>query len=203
VQGALKITYLCGSISLISKKMPFHKTPLHGLWIFEPRVFEDERGYFFESFNQRTFAEHIGQDIHFVQDNQSKSSYGVIRGLHFQRGDYAQAKLVRVLSGRVLDVALDIRPESPTFGQHFALELSAENRLQLFIPRGFAHGFAVLSQTAEFFYKCDNFYAPQHEGGISYNDPQLNIDWQISVDEQILSPKDKSLPLFASLFNQI
>lgn len=183
--------------------MPFHKTPLHGLWIFEPRVFEDERGYFFESFNQRTFAEHIGQDIHFVQDNQSKSSYGVIRGLHFQRGDYAQAKLVRVLSGRVLDVALDIRPESPTFGQHFALELSAENRLQLFIPRGFAHGFAVLSQTAEFFYKCDNFYAPQHEGGISYNDPQLNIDWQISVDEQILSPKDKSLPLFASLFNQI
>lgn len=183
--------------------MPFRETPLHGLWIFEPRVFEDERGYFFESFNQQTFAEHIGQDIHFVQDNQSKSGYGVIRGLHFQRGDYAQAKLVRVLSGRVLDVALDIRPESPTFGQHFALELSAENRLQLFIPRGFAHGFAVLSKTAEFFYKCDNFYAPQHEGGISYNDPQLNIDWQIPVNQQTISAKDKVLPLFASIFSQV
>lgn len=183
--------------------MPFRETPLPGLWIFEPRVFEDERGYFFESFNQRIFEEHLGHPVRFVQDNQSKSGYGVIRGLHFQRGDYAQAKLVRVLSGRVLDVALDIRPESPTFGQHFALELSAANRLQLFIPRGFAHGFAVLSQTAEFFYKCDNFYAPEHEGGILYNDPQLNIDWQIPAEQQIISAKDKTQPLFASLVGQV
>jgi dTDP-4-dehydrorhamnose 3,5-epimerase len=183
--------------------MPFRETPLPGLWIFEPRVFEDERGYFFESFNQQIFEEHLGQPVRFVQDNQSKSGYGVIRGLHFQRGDYAQAKLVRVLSGRVLDVALDIRPESPTFGQHFALELSAANRLQLFIPRGFAHGFAVLSETAEFFYKCDNFYAPQHEGGILYNDPQLNIDWQIPAELQIISAKDKVQPLFASLVGQV
>ncbi len=203
MQGALKITYLCGSISLISKKMPFRETPLPGLWIFEPRVFEDERGYFFESFNQQIFEEHLGHPVRFVQDNQSKSGYGVIRGLHFQRGDYAQAKLVRVLSGRVLDVALDIRPESPTFGQHFALELSAANRLQLFIPRGFAHGFAVLSETAEFFYKCDNFYAPQHEGGILYNDPQLNIDWQIPAELQIISAKDKLQPLFTSLVGQV
>lgn len=183
--------------------MPFRETPLPGLWIFEPRVFEDERGYFFESFNQQIFEEHLGHPVRFVQDNQSKSGYGVIRGLHFQRGDYAQAKLVRVLSGRVLDVALDIRPESPTFGQHFALELSAANRLQLFIPRGFAHGFAVLSETAEFFYKCDNFYAPEHEGGILYNDPQLNIDWQIPAEQQIISAKDKTQPLFASLVGQV
>ncbi|WP_250630118.1 dTDP-4-dehydrorhamnose 3,5-epimerase [Rhodoflexus caldus] len=183
--------------------MPFRETPLPGLWIFEPRVFEDERGYFFESFNQQIFEEHLAHPVRFVQDNQSKSGYGVIRGLHFQRGDYAQAKLVRVLSGRVLDVALDIRPESPTFGQHFALELSAANRLQLFIPRGFAHGFAVLSETAEFFYKCDNFYAPQHEGGILYNDPQLNIDWQIPAELQIISAKDKTQPLFASLVGQV
>ncbi|MCS7017986.1 MAG: dTDP-4-dehydrorhamnose 3,5-epimerase [Cytophagales bacterium] len=182
--------------------MPFYQTPLPGLWIFEPRVFEDERGYFFESFNQQVFAEHLGQTIHFVQDNQSKSSYGVIRGLHFQRGSYAQAKLVRVLSGKVLDIVVDIRPESPTFGQHFALELSAENRLQLFIPRGFAHGFAVLSPTAEFFYKCDNFYSPQHEGGIAYNDPQLNINWQIPTELQIISAKDRALPSFAAFCNQ-
>ncbi|MCS6967282.1 MAG: dTDP-4-dehydrorhamnose 3,5-epimerase [Cytophagales bacterium] len=183
--------------------MPFHPTPLAGLWIFEPCVFEDERGYFFESFNQRLFAEHLGQEIVFVQDNQSKSTYGVIRGLHFQRGQYAQAKLVRVLSGRVLDVALDIRPDSPTFGQHFAIELSAENRLQVFIPRGFAHGFAVLSPTAEFFYKCDNFYAPQHEGGIYYADPQLKINWKIPLQDQIVSIKDKQQPLFASIINQL
>lgn len=201
--AALKITYLCGGISPTDKKMPFHQTPFSGLWIFEPRVFEDERGYFFESFNQKVFAEHLGQNIQFVQDNQSKSVYGVIRGLHFQRGEYAQAKLVRVLSGRVLDVVLDIRPDSPTFGQHFVMELSAENRLHLFIPRGFAHGFAVLSETAEFFYKCDNFYAPEHEGGIAFNDPQLNIDWQIPAERQIVSAKDRTLPSFTSLFKQV
>ncbi|NAS10981.1 dTDP-4-dehydrorhamnose 3,5-epimerase [Poritiphilus flavus] len=175
------------------------KTPLEGCLILEPRLFEDERGYFFESYNQRAFSEAVGRDIRFVQDNQSFSKKGVIRALHYQTGEFAQAKLVRVSQGRVLDVAVDLRPESPTFGQHFSIELSEENNKQLFIPKGFAHGFAVLSDTADFCYKCDNYYAPESEGGIIYNDPTLNIDWGIPEEEQIVSPKDAQLPPFKAL----
>lgn len=173
--------------------MPFLETPIQDLWVFEPQVFEDKRGYFFESFNQKTFQQATGLDVNFVQDNQSKSGYGVLRGLHFQLGEHAQAKLVRVLSGAVLDVAVDLRLHSPTFGKHFTVELSAENRRQLFIPRGFAHGFIVLSETAEFFYKCDNYYAPKHEGGVIYNDADLGIDWGVPEAQLIVSEKDKNL----------
>ena len=171
------------------------KTDIEGVVILEPRVYADERGYFFVSFSQRDFEEAVG-NIHFVQDNESKSVYGVVRGLHFQRPPYAQSKLVRVVKGRVLDVAVDIRPGSPTFGKHVAVELSEHNHRQLFIPRGFAHGFAVLSQEAVFQYKCDNFYAPQAEGAIAWNDAQLNINWSIPSQDVILSPKDAiNLPL--------
>lgn len=164
-------------------------TPLSGVVILEPRVFGDERGYFFESFSQRDFGETVGK-VDFVQDNESCSRYGVIRGLHFQKGEYAQAKLVRVVKGKVLDVNVDLRRESPTFGRHIAVELSEENKRQLFIPRGFAHGFAVLSEEAVFQYKCDNYYAPGQEGGLRYDDPVLGIDWRIPLEERILSPKD-------------
>jgi dTDP-4-dehydrorhamnose 3,5-epimerase len=165
-----------------------------GCWILQPKVIQDARGYFMESFNERTFAEKTGQNVHFVQDNQSFSGKGVLRGLHYQTGDYAQAKLVRVLKGEVLDVAVDIRPGSKTFGQYDAVILSGDNQKQFFVPRGFAHGFLVLSETAVFFYKCDNFYNRESEGGISYDDPAINIDWQFPVDQLIISEKDKQLP---------
>ncbi len=169
-------------------------TKIEGLVILEPRVFKDERGYFFESFSQREFDEKV-RPVHFVQDNESMSSYGVMRGLHFQRPPYTQSKLVRCVKGRVLDVAVDIRKGSLTYGQHVAVELSEENHRQFFVPRGFAHGFAVLSETAVFQYKCDNFYAPEADGGISIQDESLNIDWQIPMEKAILSTKDLNHPL--------
>jgi len=165
------------------------KTDIEGVVIIEPRVFEDSRGYFFESFSQREFEEKV-RKINFVQDNESMSSYGVMRGLHFQRPPYAQSKLVRCVKGKVLDVAVDIRKGSPTYGKYVAVELSEENHRQFFIPRGFAHGFAVLSETAVFQYKCDNFYAPEADGGISIQDDSLGIDWQIPADKAVLSGKD-------------
>jgi dTDP-4-dehydrorhamnose 3,5-epimerase len=174
--------------------MPLIKTDFKDLYIFEPKVFEDSRGYFFESFNQKTFESETNLKFDFVQDNQSKSTYGTLRGLHFQKADAAQAKLVRVLSGRVLDVVVDLRPNSTTFKKSYSIELSAENKKQLFIPRGFAHGFVVLSETAEFFYKCDNYYNPQAEGGLLFSDPDLNIDWKVPHDQLILSDKDKKNP---------
>ena len=170
------------------------KTSLEGVLIIEPKVFGDARGYFFESFSQRDFDEKVapilGHTIHFVQDNESMSSYGVMRGLHFQNPPYTQSKLVRCVKGSVLDVAVDIRKGSPTYGQHVAVELTEENHRQFFVPRGFAHGFAVLSETAVFQYKCDNFYAPQADGGISILDDSLGIDWRIPTGKAILSEKD-------------
>lgn len=174
------------------------ETNIEGVIIIEPRLFEDERGYFFESFNQKEFQEKVCKTT-FIQDNESKSSYGVIRGLHFQKPPFAQSKLVRVVKGSVLDVAVDIRKGSPTFGQHVAVELTEDNHRQFFIPRGFAHGFSVLSKEVIFQYKCDNFYAPQSEGAIAWDDPDLGIDWQISIDEILLSGKDKSHPKLAEI----
>lgn len=171
-------------------------TSIPDVLIFEPKVFEDSRGYFFESFSQREFETAIGRKIDFVQDNQSKSCRGVIRGLHFQQGDFAQAKLVRCVVGKVLDVALDIRPDSPTYGKYVTAELSDENRWSIYIPRGFAHGFAVLSEMAVFQYKCDNYYCKESEGGFSPLDPTLAIDWRVAPSEAILSPKDTLLPPF-------
>ncbi|MDB5227664.1 MAG: dTDP-4-dehydrorhamnose 3,5-epimerase [Bacteroidota bacterium] len=168
-------------------------TPLKDLYIIEPAVFSDNRGFFYESFNEKKLHE-AGLNYNFIQDNHSKSGYGVLRGLHYQNNPYAQAKLVRVTQGRVLDIVVDIRKGSPTFLQHFALELSDENKLQLLIPKGFAHGFAVLSQTCEFLYKCDNYYDKASEGGIAYNDPSLKINWMISEKDIILSEKDKHNP---------
>ena len=176
--------------------MNFVSTKLAGCYVIEPKIILDERGYFMESFNEKTFQEGVEQAVHFVQDNQSFSTKGVLRGLHYQTGEYAQAKLVRVLQGEVLDVAVDIRPGSPTFGQYEAVLLSDENKKQFFVPRGFAHGFLVLSETATFFYKCDNFYNKESEGGIIYNDPTLNIDWQFSEAELIISEKDAVQPTF-------
>ena len=169
--------------------MEIIKTAIEGVVIIEPRLFKDERGYFFESFSQREFNEKV-REIHFVQDNESKSSYGVLRGLHFQKPPFAQSKLVRVIRGAVLDVAVDIRIGSPTFGQHVAVELTEDNHRQFFIPRGFAHGFSVLTDEVIFQYKCDNFYAPQSEGAIAWNDPDLAIDWKIPAQQSILSDKD-------------
>lgn len=174
------------------------KTNIEDLIIIEPRIFNDERGYFFESFNQREFEDKVAKTT-FVQDNESMSTYGVVRGLHFQKPPYAQAKLVRVIKGRVLDVAVDIRKTSKTFGQYSAVELSEENHRQFYIPRGFAHGFSVLSSEAIFQYKCDNFYAPQSEGALAWNDPSLNIDWQIPLDNLVLSKKDMNHPLLKDL----
>ncbi len=171
------------------------ETEIKGCFIIEPKVFGDERGYFFESFNQEQFEKEIGYKVNFVQDNQSYSKYGVLRGLHLQKGNDAQAKLVRVLSGKVLDVAVDLRKDSLTYGQHVAVELSAENKKQLFVPRGFAHGFAVLSETAEFFYKVDNNYAPQSEGGLLFNDKDLGINWQIDEKDILVADKDYDHPL--------
>ncbi len=169
------------------------KTSIDGVVIIEPRVFRDERGYFFESFSQREFDEKV-RPVKFVQDNESMSSYGVMRGLHFQRPPYSQSKLVRCVKGRVLDVAVDIRKGSPTYGKHVAVELSQDNHLQLFVPRGFAHGFVVLSETAVLQYKCDNFYAPGADGGISIQDDSLGIDWQLPEDKAVLSAKDMKHP---------
>ena len=165
------------------------KTKIDGLLILEPRIFEDSRGYFFESFSQKDFNQQVGPVV-FVQDNESKSSFGVMRGLHFQRPPYTQSKLVRCVKGSVLDVAVDIRKGSPTYGQHVAVELTEDNHRQFFIPKGFAHGFAVLSETAVFQYKCDEFYHPESEGGISILDDSLRIDWRIPTDKAILSDKD-------------
>ena len=165
------------------------KTDIEGLVIIEPKIFSDSRGYFFESFSQKEFEEKV-RKVNFVQDNESMSSYGVMRGLHFQRPPFAQSKLVRCVKGRVLDVAIDIRKGSPTYGQHVAVELSEDNHRQFFVPRGFAHGFIVLSETAIFQYKCDNFYAPEADGGINIKDDTLKIDWQISMEKAILSEKD-------------
>ena len=166
------------------------KTDIEGVVIIEPRIFRDDRGYFFESFSQREFQEKVCNTV-FVQDNESKSSYGVLRGLHFQKPPHAQSKLVRVIKGAVLDVAVDIRRGSPTFGQHVAVELSGDNHRQLFIPRGFAHGFSVLTDEVVFQYKCDNFYAPQSEGALAWDDPDLAIDWRIPADKVLLSEKDR------------
>jgi len=169
------------------------KTKFPGLLVIEPRVFEDSRGFFFESYNERALKEN-GIDIRFVQDNQSSSCYGVIRGLHYQLPPHAQTKFVRVLEGTVLDVVVDIRKGSPTYGEAFSIELSADNKKQLFVPAGFAHGFSVLSERAQLLYKCDAFYNKESEGGISFKDPALKIDWQIPADEAIISDKDKDLP---------
>ena len=180
--------------------MPFHSTDIPGLLIFEPKVFEDSRGYFFEAYNQQIFHSQ-GIELRFVQDNQSKSSYGVIRGLHYQLYPHAQVKLVRVIEGAILDVAVDIRKESPTFGKHFSLELSAENKKQLLIPAGFAHGFSVLTEAAVVLYKCDALYNKESEGGIRYNESSLNIDWKIPAGKEIVSEKDNQLPLFENCRN--
>lgn len=180
--------------------MPFLSTEFPGLFVFEPRVFEDARGYFFESYNENTFREN-GVDIKWVQDNQSSSAYGVIRGLHYQLPPYAQTKLVRVLRGKILDVVVDIRKGSPTYGKSFGKVLSAKNKRQLLIPRGFAHGFSVLSKKAEVMYKCDNFYNKEAEAGIVYNDPALEIDWRIPAEAALVSEKDAVLPLFADCKN--
>lgn len=166
------------------------KTEIEGVVIIEPRIFKDERGYFYESFSQREFEEKVCRTV-FVQDNQSKSSYGVLRGLHFQKPPYCQSKLVRCIKGAVLDVAVDIRKGSPTFGKYVAVELTEENHRQFFVPRGFAHGFAVLSKEAVFQYKCDNFYCKESEGSVAWNDPQLAIDWRIPADKVLLSDKDR------------
>ena len=180
--------------------MPFLETPFPGLMIFEPKIFEDSRGYFFESYNTNT-CKVSGIDINFIQDNQARSVYGVIRGLHYQLNPHAQTKFIRALSGTILDVVLDLRIGSPTFGQHFSIELSSENKRQLFIPQGFAHGYSVLSEKAEVFYKCDAFYNKDAEAGVQFNDPMLNIDWKIPNHLQIISEKDSNHPTFANCKN--
>ncbi|MFT6746185.1 MAG: dTDP-4-dehydrorhamnose 3,5-epimerase [Glaciecola sp.] len=179
--------------------MEVQETKLKGCFILEPKVFKDNRGYFVESFNKSVFKEKTGVDTDFVQDNQSSGSYGTIRGLHSQTGEHAQAKLVRVLEGEVLDIAVDIRPESPTYLQHVAVILSADNMKQLFIPKGFLHGFAVLSEKSTFFYKCDNLYNKESELGVVYNDQQFDIDWIIPEDQRVLSEKDLQAPTYQSL----
>ena len=174
--------------------MNFIPTKLNGCFVLEPKIISDERGYFIESFNKNTFEKGIGQEVNFVQDNQSYSMRGVLRGLHYQTGNHVQAKLVRVLQGEVLDVAVDLRPNSPTYGQYESVVLSGENHKQFFVPRGFAHGFLVVSETATFFYKCDNFYNKDSEAGLMYNDPKINIDWQFPEENLIISEKDQVLP---------
>lgn len=168
-------------------------TPIAGLWVFEPTVYYDERGYFFESYNRRVWAD-AGIDTNFVQTNQARSTRGVLRGLHYQVEPMAQAKLVRVVEGEVLDVVVDLRDGSPTYGQWYSVRLSTENKRQLYVPRGFAHGYVVLSETAEFVYKCDNYYSKAHEGGIRFDDPTLRIDWQFDLSGVIVSEKDRALP---------
>jgi len=180
--------------------MPFHKTEISGLLVFGPVIYEDSRGYFFESYNEKIFRDQQ-IDLRFVQDNQSSSSYGVVRGLHYQLNPHAQTKLIRVLRGTILDVAVDIRKNSPTFAKVFSIELSAENKKQLFIPPGFGHGFSVLSEKAEVFYKCDEFYNKESEAGIRFDDPFLNIDWKIPAGKTIVSEKDQQLPLLKDCKN--
>lgn len=179
--------------------MKIKETGIKGLLVIEPDVFGDSRGYFMESFSEKKFREETGMDVTFVQDNESKSSYGVVRGLHFQRPPYSQAKLVRVVSGRALDVAVDLREGSETYGKHFSIELSGENHLQVFIPKGFAHGFSVLSEEVLFQYKCDEYYAPESEGAVIWNDPDLNIDWKVPHEDVRLSEKDKKHPRLKDL----
>ena len=176
--------------------MKIKETPLKDCYIIEPTVFEDDRGYFYEKFNEKKFEKLTGLNGHFVQDNISKSSYGVLRGVHLQKGEHAQAKLVSCLEGKVWDVAVDLRKDSPTFGKWFGVELTPENKLQLYIPRGFGHGFSVLSDTAIFAYKCDNFYEKDAEGSVIWNDEELNIDWKLPKEVIQLSDKDQHLPLF-------
>ena len=176
--------------------MEFKETEIKGVYVIEPRVFNDARGYFFEAWKREEFKQHIG-DVEFIQDNESKSSYGVLRGLHYQKGSLSQAKLVRVIKGKVLDVAVDVRKSSPTFGKHVMVELSDENKRQFFIPRGFAHGFLVLSEEAIFTYKVDNPYAPQAEAGIRWNDPELGIEWPINPKDVLTSEKDLKQPLLS------
>ena len=180
--------------------MPFIKTEFPGLLIFEPKVFADSRGCFFESYNENVCKEQ-GVNIDFVQDNQAQSSYGVIRGLHYQLDPHSQTKFIRVLSGAILDLVVDLRKGSPTYGKTYSIELSAENKLQLLVPQGFAHGYSVLSETSEVFYKCDTFYNKAAEGGVMYNDPALNIDWRIPADKQIISEKDLLHPTFENCKN--
>ncbi len=170
--------------------MEYIKTDIEGVWVIEPKVFKDARGYFFEAWKQDEFDSHIGKHVSFIQDNESKSSYGVLRGLHYQKGEYSQAKLVRVIKGKVVDVAVDIRKSSPTFGKYVAVELSEDNKRQLFIPRGFAHGFVVLSDEAIFTYKVDNVYAPTHEASIRWDDPTIAIQWPIDAKDVLTSEKD-------------
>ena len=177
--------------------MKIKESPLKDCYIIEPTIFNDDRGYFYEKFNEKKFEELTGLNGHFVQDNISKSSYGVLRGVHLQKGEHAQAKLVSCLEGKVFDVAVDLRQDSPTFGKWFGIELTPENKLQLYVPRGFGHGFSVLSEKAVFAYKCDNFYHKESEGSVIWNDPDLNINWKLPVDDVILSDKDKNLPTFA------
>lgn len=174
--------------------MKVKETYIPGLLLIEPEVFGDSRGYFFESFSARKFEQQTGVKTGFVQDNESRSSYGVVRGLHLQTGEHAQAKLVRVVEGRVLDVAVDLRKDSPTFGKYFSIELSGENHRQMYIPKGFAHGFSVLSDTAVFQYKCDEYYAPESEAAIAWDDMELNIDWKIPSEDVVLSEKDRNHP---------
>jgi dTDP-4-dehydrorhamnose 3,5-epimerase len=180
--------------------MPFVKTDFPGLLVYEPRVFEDSRGYFFESYNFESFKAE-GVDITFVQDNQAKSSYGVVRGLHYQLPPFAQTKLVRALQGSILDVVVDLRVGSPTFGKVYSIELSAENKKQLLVPKGFAHGYSVLSETSEVMYKCDAFYNKQSEGGLLYSDPTLNIDWKVPADKAIVAEKDMANPTLENILN--
>lgn len=180
-------TYNSGHMNII-------RTDIPDLLVIEPDIYGDSRGYFFESFSRRKFEEATGIKVDFVQDNESRSSYGVVRGLHFQKAPYAQTKLVRVVRGRVRDIAVDLRPDSPTFGKYHAIELSEDDHRQFFIPKGFAHGFSVLSEDAVLQYKCDEYYAPESEGGIAWNDPDLDIDWQIPEDKMIISPKDQNHP---------
>ena len=175
--------------------MPFIETPIPGLIVFEPKIHFDDRGYFFESYNERTWAD-AGVNTHFVQDNQARSTIGVLRGLHYQTGEMAQAKLVRVIEGEVLDVVVDVRPDSPTYGEWYSIRLSSDNKRQMFVPRGFAHGYVVLSDTAEFAYKCDNFYSKEHEAGIRFDDPGLAIDWEFDMEQVVVSDKDLILPFF-------
>lgn len=179
--------------------MKITETRLKGCFLIEPKLWQDERGYFFESYHQGKFQEETGLEINFVQDNESKSKYGVVRGLHMQRGSFAQSKLVRVLKGSILDVAVDVRKDSPTFGQHFSIELNEENKKQLFIPAGFLHGFSVLSEEAIVYYKCDAFYDKDSEDGVNPLDSDLNIDWQIPRERMILSEKDEKAQSFKEL----
>jgi dTDP-4-dehydrorhamnose 3,5-epimerase len=193
------VTHNSCSQGLTFLKMKVEETPLKDCFIIYNTLFKDERGYFFESFNQQRFYKETGINPSFVQDNQSRSTRGVLRGLHFQRGEHAQAKLVRVLRGSVLDVAVDLRPDSETYGRHFSIVLTEASNTQLFVPKGFAHGFLVLTDVAEFFYKCDHFYNKESEGGIIYNDPELNIDWKMDPEELLISPKDLVLPTLSQV----